>query len=91
MARSNAERQHSYRKRKLGPGGRYERINCLIEIATKRKLERLAIHFGWTITHTIEQLIEERVASVLSQLNECDRESFLEGRPHTDSIDGRSA
>lgn len=88
MARSNAERQQAYRKRKIGPGGRHERINCLIGIATKRKLERLAIHFGYTITKTIERLIEERTVSVCDQLNDCEREAFLEGRPIRMSCSG---
>lgn len=52
----------------------------LIGITAKRKLERLAGYFEGTITETIERLIDERTLSLWTQLNDEDREAFLEGR-----------
>ncbi len=70
MALSNAERQRLYRKRRLGLGGKHERISCLVSISTKRSVERLAIYFGYTITEMIERLINDKTANVLSKLDE---------------------
>jgi hypothetical protein len=78
MALSNSERQRRYRKRRLGVGGRHERISCLVSISTKRSVERLAFHFGCTITQMIEKLINEKTAAVLNDLDDEGRERFFE-------------
>ena len=78
MALSNSERQRLYRKRHLGRGGRHERVGCLVSISTKRNLERLAFHFGLTITQAIENLINEKTAAVLSELDDPGQQAFLE-------------
>jgi hypothetical protein len=80
MARSNAERQREYRQRKLGLGGRYELLSCLVRIATKRNLVRLAVFFSCSITETIERLIEDRASLIRNRLSGTDLEAFLEGR-----------
>ena len=77
MALSNSERQRRYRKRRLGVGGKHERISCLVSISTKRSLERLAFHFDSTITGTIEMLINEKTNEVLRQLDEDGQERFF--------------
>lgn len=77
MALSNSERQSRYRKRRLGIGGKHERIYCLVSITTKRGVERLATHFQCTITEVIERLVNERVSEVLSSLSEEERSIFL--------------
>jgi hypothetical protein len=53
-------------------------ISCLVSISTKRNLERLAFHFGYTITGMIEQLINEKTEKVLSQLDENETQRFFE-------------
>jgi hypothetical protein len=78
MALSNSERQRRYRKRRLGAGGRHERISCLVCISTKRSVERLAFYFGCTITQMIEKLINDKTADVLSELDDEERERFFE-------------
>jgi len=77
MALSNSERQKRYRKRRLGLGGKHERISCLVCIPTKRNLERLASYFDCTITEMIERLINERTADLLGKLDEESQERFL--------------
>lgn len=77
MALSNSERQRLYRKRRLGVGGKHERISCLVSIASKRSLERLAFHCNRTITSTIEMLINEKTNEVLSQLDEDGQQQFF--------------
>ncbi|TDY21986.1 hypothetical protein B0G81_2239 [Paraburkholderia sp. BL6665CI2N2] len=77
MALSNSERQRRYRKRRLGLGGKHERISCLVCISTKRNLERLACYFDCTITEMIERLINERTSDVLSKLDEESQDRFL--------------
>ncbi|MCR4471726.1 hypothetical protein [Burkholderia sp. SCN-KJ] len=77
MALSNSERQRRYRQRRLGAGGKHERISCLVSIAAKRSLERLAFHFNSTITDTVEMLIKEKANEVLSQLDESGKLRFF--------------
>jgi hypothetical protein len=77
MALTNAERQRRYRKRRLGLGGKHERISCLVPISTKRSVERLAFHFECTITEMIERLINEKTADILSMLDEEGQYRFL--------------
>lgn len=77
MALSNSERQEKYRTRRLGPGGTYERINCLVGISTKRNVERLAFHLECTITELLEQLINEKTHEVLSKLDGENRDRFF--------------
>jgi hypothetical protein len=80
MSLSNSERQRRYRKRHLGLGGRRERLSCLIAITTKRNVERLAFHFGCSITETVEKLINDKTAVVLSSLDNSGQQAFFEQR-----------
>ncbi|WP_148654379.1 hypothetical protein [Paraburkholderia caribensis] len=80
MALSNSERQRLYRKRRLGMGGRHERINCLVAISTKRSVERLAFYHRTTITGMIEKLINDKTAALLSELDDEERQRFFEQR-----------
>jgi hypothetical protein len=77
MALSNSERQRRYRNRHLGLGGKHERVNCLVFISTKRSIERLAFHFDCSITEMIEQLIQDKTAEILSNLDEDGQYRFL--------------
>jgi len=79
MPISNAEKQRRYRARHLGPGGSYERLSVLVRIATKRNLERLASHYGYTMTGMIEALINERTQQILSSLSEREQNDFYRG------------
>ena len=79
MPISNAEKQRRYRMRHLGPGGGYERLSVLVRIATKRNLERLAGHYGYTITGMVEALITERTQQVLANLREREQNDFYIG------------
>ena len=65
--------------RHLGPGGSYERLSVLVRIATKRNLERLAGHYGYTMTGMIEALINERTQQVLNSLSELEQNDFYRG------------
>lgn len=80
MAKTNAERQRSYRARRTGMGGRHERLNCYVSISTKRNLDRLATYFRLTIVEMLERIINERATALLSQLNEEERVRFFEER-----------
>ncbi|MEI6001052.1 hypothetical protein H3V53_28865 [Paraburkholderia bengalensis] len=85
MALSNSERQRRYRKRKLGAGGRYERLSCFVSITTKRNVERLSDYFGCTMTQMVERLINEKTESLLRKLNEEERQRFY---VHLKVVDG---
>lgn len=81
MAKTNAERQRSYRLRRTGKGGRHERLSCYVSISTKRNLERLAAHFRLTMTDTLERIVSEHTAALLARLDEHERELFFEELP----------
>jgi len=59
-------------------GGQRERLECLVLIATKRNAERLAAYFECSITDLVERLINERTELILSNLNNEERDAFLE-------------
>jgi hypothetical protein len=77
MKLSNSERQRRYRNRRLGLGGKYERLGCLAPISTKRSVKRLAFHFDCSITELLERLINEKAAAVLDRLDEDAQYRFL--------------
>lgn len=81
MGLSNSEKQRRYRERHLGPGGECERLCVLVRISTKRNLERLAIHYGYTIAGIVENLINERTSVVLGGLNEHEQQEFYNEEP----------
>ncbi|GAB2892133.1 hypothetical protein GCM10027093_29200 [Paraburkholderia jirisanensis] len=81
MGLSNSEKQRRYRQRHLGPGGGSERLSIFVRISTKRNLERLASHYGNTITNTVENLINEKTLSILNGLNESEQHEFYSEEP----------
>src|SRR6201991_925696 len=81
MGLSNSEKQRRYRQRHLGPGGGSERLSVFVRISTKRNLERLASHYGNTITNTVENLINEKTLSILNGLNETEQHEFFSEEP----------
>jgi hypothetical protein len=69
MAQSNAERQATYRARHLkGIDGTGERINLLVDIPTKRALERLAACYGVTQRAMLQTLIASAERAMLDTL-----------------------
>jgi len=69
MAKTNAERQADFRKKNLVlEGGTKERLNMLVSVTTKAKLERIAFHYGVTKTEVIERLLAKEESAILEQL-----------------------
>ncbi|MFC0698429.1 hypothetical protein [Paraburkholderia humisilvae] len=52
-----------------------------VRISTKRNLERLASHYGNTITNTVENLINEKTVSILNGLSETEQHEFYNEEP----------
>ena len=60
MATSNAQRQAAYRARHLtSEEGQGERLNLIVDIHTKRALERLAQCYGVTQRAMIERIVQQ--------------------------------
>lgn len=76
MALTNAEKQRRYRNRHLGLGGKREPLQCLITIPAKRNLERLACHYGYSMTAMLEVLVNERTIDLLRKLTDREQKSF---------------
>jgi hypothetical protein len=76
MALTNAEKQRRYRSRHLGLGGKREPLQCLLAIPAKRNLERLACHYGYSMTTMLEVLVNERTVELLRKLNDWEQKNF---------------
>jgi len=56
-------------------------LSVFVRISTKRNLERLASHYGNTITNTVENLINEKTTSILNGLSETEQHEFFSEEP----------
>ena len=69
MGKSGAQRQAEYRQRHLkGETGTLERLNLLVQISAKRRLERLAYCYGVTQRAMLEKLFAEAERAMLDSL-----------------------
>jgi hypothetical protein len=69
MAQTNAQRQAAYRARHLKDAdGLGERLNTLINAASKQSLERLATLHGMTQRAVLEKLISDAERAVLDTM-----------------------
>jgi hypothetical protein len=68
MAMSNAEKQASYRQRKIKEG-ESERLQTVISLNAKRGIERLARHNGLSQAAMLERLILEEQQRVTTTLD----------------------
>ena len=60
MATSNAQRQAAYRARHLASeNGQGERLNLIVDLHTKRALERLVACYGVTQRAMIERIVQQ--------------------------------
>ena len=83
MAKTNAERQAAYRARHLhSDDAQGERLNTIVSLHAKRKLERLAACYGVTQRALLEQLLKDAEDEVMRVI---DREHL----DHADYYDGR--
>jgi hypothetical protein len=69
MAMSNAEKQASYRQRKIKEG-ESERLQTVISLNAKRGIERLARHNGLSQAAMLERLILEEQQRVTTTLDD---------------------
>jgi hypothetical protein len=67
MAMTNAQKQASYRQRKIKEG-EGERLQAVISLHAKRSIERLARHYGITQAALIERLAMEEQQRVTATL-----------------------
>jgi hypothetical protein len=69
MGKSNAERQAAYRERHLkNADGTLERVNTLVSVQAKRRLERLAACYGVTQRGILERLLTDAERAALDGL-----------------------
>lgn len=64
MAMTTAERQRAYRERNIKNGTK-ENLHLVVEVGTKRQLERLARHHGITQVAMLERLLSNAESNVL--------------------------
>jgi hypothetical protein len=80
MALTTAEKQQRYRERHLGVKGGKQRIQFFVSVQAKAQLERLALHYGYTITRVIEKLTADAERALLNRLPPQKHTVYLDGR-----------
>lgn len=80
MALTPAEKQQRYRERHLGVNGGKQRIQFFISVQPKAQLDRLALHYGYTVTNVIEKLAADAERALLSRLPSQKHTVYLDGR-----------
>ena len=84
MAQSNAERQAAYRARHLkDENGTDERLNLLVDIHTKRALERLATRYSVTQRAMLQTLITDAEKALVNTLSSNEQASYYDGKAVT--------
>lgn len=79
MTSSNAERQHAYRDRHL-KDGELERLDTLIDMHAKHRLERLASCYGLTQREMLERLLLEAESSLFERLSSDEQDAYYDQR-----------
>jgi hypothetical protein len=79
MALTPAEKQQRYRERHLGVNGGKQRIQFFISVQAKAQLERLALHYGYTVTNVIEKLAADAERALLNRLPPQKQSVYLDG------------
>ncbi|MCP3019438.1 hypothetical protein [Cupriavidus basilensis] len=78
MSLSNSERQRKYRISRMGPGGEYERLSCLLPIPAKRDLERISGYMGLSFSETVRHLVSQKKDELLEKMDEIEKEKFYQ-------------
>ncbi len=78
MALTNAEKQARYRERHLGNGER-RRIQFFLSTPARAQLDRLARHYGYSVTKMIEELTANAERSIVHGLDPKDRKNYYDG------------
>jgi hypothetical protein len=82
MARTNAERQAAYRRRHLKDlDGALERLNMLVSLHAKRRLERLAACYGVTQRSLLEEILAAAERAALDRLPGDQHDAYYDRRP----------
>jgi hypothetical protein len=92
MTKTNAQRQAEYRQRHFKDiEGKLERLNMVVHVTTKRKLERLAVCYGVTQRALLEMVLETEERKVLNGMTSDEQEAYYslrrnEPKPKTDDL-----
>jgi len=79
LAKSNTERQRAYRERHLYDiEGQGEQLNTILNLSTKRSLERLAACYGVTQRAALEKIIDEAESRLLSRLGSKKQRAYFD-------------
>lgn len=78
MGISSAEKQRRYRQRHLIDGNA-ERISIVVQVTTKRALERLARHRGTTQRAVLEDLLAKAEAAATRPMSPAAQKVYFDG------------
>ena len=80
MAQTNAQRQAAYRTRHLsGDNATSERLSLLIDVHTKRSLERLAAYHGITQRAMLQTLLASAEKALVKKLPSAEQAGYYAG------------
>jgi hypothetical protein len=79
--KTGAERQAAYRQRRADQASKKHglRLDVFVEFHAKKRLERIARHFGCTISKLIEAWTETEEAKILKKLTPSAEKEYLDG------------
>ena len=81
MGKSNAQRQAAYRQRHLkAVDAGLERVNVLVSVHAKRRLERLAACYGVTQRTMLERLLADAERAALDALPVDQQDAYYDKR-----------
>jgi hypothetical protein len=81
MARTNAERQATFRARHLkSTDSATQRVDLLIEAHAKAALKRLALHHGLHQWETLQKLISDAESALVDSLDKATQTDYYAGK-----------
>jgi hypothetical protein len=82
MARSAAERQRDYRRRRATAGSNGERrLSTWVSTGVALAMQRLARHRGLSQRQLLEQVIAKAESEAISSMGDADLEAYLGASP----------
>jgi hypothetical protein len=79
MAITNAEKQARYRERHLGADGEKARMQLVVSAPARAQLDRLARHYGYSVTKMIEELAANAERYIVERLDPEARKNYYDG------------
>ena len=79
MAMTNAEKQRVYRERHLGFNGEKSRMQLVLSVRARFRLERVARHKGYSVTALVEELAAQVEQRIINRMTPKQQQEYFDG------------